>query len=141
MKTSLALLAALLLCGCAQEAKSPASNAPAPAAAPSPTKSSAPVVWKRVAEWAGSTNKKTEPFMIKNKPWRIQWGGKALKGGANLLQVSVLRTSDGDLVQMPGNVANRNSVEETSYVYEAGEFAIDVNCVNAAWAVIVEQPE
>ena len=106
---------------------------------PSVTKSTAsvPATWQLVKSWGGASAKKTEPFTITGKQWRITWSNKDTTGfGGTVFQVFVYKPGG----SLPADIAvNAQEGSDVSYVYKSGEFYLDINAANGSWTIKVEE--
>lgn len=87
--------------------------------------------WQEVKSWTGTGIKKTEPFTITGKQWRVTWTNK---GG--YLGITTYKPGS----NIPNDIL-ANSTEattDTSYVYKSGEFYLDVNS-SGSWEIKVEE--
>lgn len=97
----------------------------------------APATWQVVKSWSGTSAKKTEPFTIIGKQWRINWSNKDTTGiGSTLLQVMVYRPGGSLPLEIPVNTTQEGS--DTSYVYQGGEFYLQINSLGN-WKITVEE--
>ena len=97
----------------------------------------APSTWHVVKSWSGTGAKKTEPFTISGKQWRINWSNKDTSGiGSALLQVMVYRPGGSLPLEIPVNTTQEGS--DTSYVYQSGEFYLQINPMGS-WKITVEE--
>lgn len=87
--------------------------------------------WQEVKTWSGNGIKKTEPFTITGKQWRVTWTNKS-----GYLGVSVYKPGNSYPIEMLVNTADATS--DVSYVYKTGEFYLDVNS-SGAWELTVEE--
>ena len=94
--------------------------------------------WTIVKTWKGSGIKKTEPFTISNRRWRIIWSYTSASD-ACFMQIWTQRPTSDAPEDLVANVANEASGGETSYFYNQGEFYIDVNAADCNWKIIVEE--
>lgn len=93
--------------------------------------------WHLVKSWNGTSAKKTEPFTITGKQWRIIWTNKDTIGvGTALLQVMVYKTNSQVPLDVPVNTTQEGS--DTSYVYHSGEFYLSINSISQ-WTIRVEE--
>ncbi len=93
--------------------------------------------WHKVKEWSGTGIKTTEAFDIKGKQWRVTWTSKDTSGlGADIVGIMVKRPgADIPLSVISGD---QGSGGDTSYIYESGEFILDINSANCRWTIVVE---
>ncbi len=91
--------------------------------------------WQIVKSWQGTGTKKTEPFEITGKQWRINW--KSNGGEYGILYISVYHPGDDIIVDVAANA--RGNAEDTSYIYKTGTFYLDVNAANTNWSITVEE--
>ncbi len=93
--------------------------------------------WVPVKSWKGNGGKKTEPFTITGKQWRINWSNKDATGfGGTILQVFVYEPGK----SLPTDVAiNSQAGQDTSYVYKSGEFYLQINGANGNWDISIEE--
>ncbi|MDB4956092.1 MAG: hypothetical protein JWO36_3661 [Myxococcales bacterium] len=119
----------------AAEIKSVPTAKPVEAAAPV---EAAPVAesWKVVKTWKGQGIKKTEPFTISGKQWRVHWK-TAKTGQYGIFIVTVQQPGSDYPLDTLANV--QGTGEDTSYVYRTGELILNINSANASWEVTVEQ--
>lgn len=87
--------------------------------------------WHIIKKWQGSDRKTTEPFQITGKTWRVKW-----KNLGNLLIVNVLRPGEEFPVATPVNTLEQG--KDVSYIYEAGEFYLDINAIGD-WSIEIEE--
>ena len=93
--------------------------------------------WQAVNSWEGTGIKNTEPFTITGNQWRINWSNKDTTGfGGSILQISVYKPGANFPIEMAANA--QGTASDTSYVYESGEFYLNVNSANGNWAISVE---
>jgi len=98
----------------------------------------APIEWETVDTLSGNSAKKTAPFTINADQWRVKWSTSGSSMGS-VFQVSAYRPGDNFPTSMIANVAN-DSGSDTSYVYESGEFYLEINAANTSWEVTIEKP-
>ncbi len=93
--------------------------------------------WYLVKSWSGTSAKKTEPFTITGKQWRIIWSNKDTTGfDGTIFQVYVYKPSG----SFPTDVAvNAQAGSDVSYIYKSGEFYLDINAANGSWTLKVEE--
>ncbi len=93
--------------------------------------------WVPVKSWKGNGGKKTEPFTITGKQWRINWSNKDTTGyGGTILQVYVYEPGKDIPVDVP---INSQGGQDTSYIYKSGEFYLQINGANGNWDISVEE--
>jgi ribosomal protein L40E len=94
--------------------------------------------WQKVKSWQGTGIKKTEPFTITGKQWRIIWSIKDTSGiNASILQIFVYKVGVQAPMEIVANV--QGTANDTSYIYESGEFYLNINSANGNWAITVEE--
>lgn len=111
--------------------------APTPTPTPTPNPVAKQATWQLIKSWSGNSTKKTEPFTITGKQWRIVWSNKDTTGfGGTILQVMVYKPEG----SLPVEIAvNAQEGSDTSYIYKSGEFYLDINAANGAWTIKVEE--
>ena len=116
----------------------PAADNPSNPSASTETTSETPVEWEVVKTISGNSAKKTAPFTIDADQWRVDW---STSGGSmgSVFQVSAYEPGSDFPTSMIANVAN-DSGSDTSYVYESGEFYLEINSANTSWEITIEQP-
>lgn len=90
---------------------------------------------KELRTWNGTSGRKTEPFSIKQAPWVIDW--KLEKGEYSQYLGVILYTTAGKYVDLLVNTLN--SGEERTYIYETGEFYLDITGTGT-WTISVSVP-
>lgn len=84
--------------------------------------------WKLVKEWAGNSDKTTEPFLIQKDSWRIVWEAEGI------LSISVFEVGK-DLVEIP--VTAWEGGKDISYLYQKGDFYLKIT--GSKWKIRVEE--
>jgi len=92
------------------------------------------LTWQTVKSWQGTGIKKTEPFKITGKQWRINWKSN---GEYGIFQIYVYRPGDNLIVGVAANA--QGNAEDVSYFYKTGTFYLDVIAANANWSITVEE--
>lgn len=93
--------------------------------------------WQEVKSWQGTGIKNTEPFVITGKKWRIVWSNEDTTGfGGSGLQIYVYKPGLDLPVSIAANAVGNAS--DTSYIYESGEFYLNINGANGNWTISVE---
>ncbi len=93
--------------------------------------------WIAVKSWKGNGGKKTEPFTITGKQWRINWSNKDTTGfGGTILQIFARKPGDNGIGEL---IVNSQAAQDTSYVYKSGEYYLEVNGANGNWEIAVEE--
>jgi hypothetical protein len=105
-------------------------------------------LWRQVKSWQGSEAKKTESFKITGKQWRIRWSNKDTTGKGyfklsyGIFQVLVYRAGKETPEQI--YISFMGTKTDTTYVYEAGEYYLDINPIIATkgnWEISIEEAE
>lgn len=92
----------------------------------SPT-SSATVTDDSPLEFNGSQNKKTQPFTMRSKRWRIRWRVRP-DGKDNFVGIFRVELKDVRTDRHVQTIASTTEAGgETTYVYDSGEFYLDIN--------------
>jgi len=95
--------------------------------------------WYKVISWKGVSTKKTEPFEIKGKQWRIKWSFTATDPQWGVIAIAVY-SPDPELKYFAESVTHRgDSHSDVSYFYKQGTFYLDVECANGKWSIVVEE--
>jgi hypothetical protein len=116
---------------------------------PSPTTSSSPTastsepesnVLKQIVSWSGSdTIENTEPFRITKAPWAVVWSHTASDSDettTTMLNINIFRTSDTQS-SMAMAAMSMETASDVYYVYETGEFFLNINAVGTTWSIAV----
>jgi hypothetical protein len=105
-------------------------------------------LWRQVKSWDGSGAKKTEPFKITAKQWRLRYsyndttGNSYFKISTGIFQVLVYRAGKETPEQI--YISFLGTKTNTTYVYEAGEYYLDINPILATkgdWEISIEEAE
>jgi len=103
------------------------------------------LTWHNVisfSETSNSSSKKTQPFLIKGKRWRIKWSfqdseefGEETNG---LFIVNIYRVGESTITDQFSH--SGLSADDTTYIYEGrGEFYLEITSYNAKnWSIVVE---
>jgi hypothetical protein len=147
----------LLLIGCGQTTGTPPprtgnypeEQTPIPTTS-TPEESEIPIVTEPEKEpeliliksWSGTGIKTTEPFIIGNKPWAINWISDPEiidEQSIGILQIMVYSVNEPDIpIAIIANTQEAGT--DTSYIYEMGEFFLTVNAANTSWKVYIFEP-
>ena len=92
--------------------------------------------WVEVKKWSGTGIKKTEPFEITGKQWRVNWKNKNGEYGG-ILQIYVYTPGSSLPSELLANTTE--STNDTSYVYKKGTYYLNINSANSKWEAQVEQ--
>jgi hypothetical protein len=74
--------------------------------------------WKRVASWEGQKNKKTSPFEIKGKEWKIRWKVKKGKKNDSEFIIILQNNEDKDDKEI---ITQQIGPGEDDFVFEGGQ--------------------
>ncbi len=120
---------------------------PQPGTSPSPTASTSEPesnVLKQLMAWSGSdTIENTEPFRITKAPWAVVWSHTASDSAETtmtMLNINIFRTSDPQ-TSMAMAAMSVETASDVYYVYETGEFFLNINAVGTTWSVAVMAQE
>lgn len=98
-------------------------------------KEKANVTSHEVKRWTGMGIKTTEPFTIQGEKWAVIWSFGDTSGfGAGYLGISVKRPGGVIPISMAANAMGEKG-SDASYIYEKGEFILDINSANAEWVI------
>lgn len=93
--------------------------------------------WYKVISWKGVSTKKTEPFNITGKRWRIKWSFTASDPQFGTLFIYVNRPGS----EAPEDMImhTKGSASDVSYFYKKGTFYLEIDCANGKWSIVVEE--
>lgn len=99
--------------------------------------------WNDVETFSGTGKKNTPPFEIEAEKWRVSYRSESTsgigEGAGHIFTLQLMRPGEEFPVETLANAANQKVMENTSYVYESGQFYLEVNSSNGEWTIEVEE--
>jgi len=90
--------------------------------------------WQDVKTFSGSANKKTEPFTITGKRWKVVYTIKN-PSEYSILYINAIKPGEafGDTVVYAASKSGE------TLMYSKGELYLDISAANCSWTVTIEQ--